>query len=1161
MAGRPMATEQARRAHQIFTRALDVSPPDRMSFVQQICDGDDALRARVLRLLGTLETITTFLESPAIPPPRRPEPMAPDMVPGYRILGVLGSGGMATVYQAEQENPPRPVALKVMHRTLAHTSAVQRFRFEVEVLARLSHPGIAPIYEAGTFRDPSGYEIPYFAMEFVPQARPLNRFVRDEQLTRRARLTMFAAICDAVQHGHQLGVIHRDLKPGNILVGADGRARIIDFGIARSVDPGGEPITLQSDAGQLLGTMHYMSPEQCTGTHVIDTRADVYALGVILYELVTGRTPHDFSGVTLHEALSIIQSRTPPRPRSTDRSIDPDLDAIITTAISIAPEHRCQGADALAADVRAYLADKPVQARRQSAWRQARLFTRRHRTFVAMLMLLFSSVTVLSVGIGVLGYLGWKESRQRILAEQRALLESRTAQRQAYAAGIAGAFLAYQSREVSQAQERLEEIPEPMRGWEWNFAQALVDTGDQTLVASNDQITALDLATQSRRILVGFAGGSYKVIDADTGETIEQLDPTDQTRWTSAALSADARSVFLGDASGRLSVWRIGEETAPAEQSAFPAGIGRLARTGEDALLVATEDGSLTVWSPSRPTAERPTRRFTRGIAGLEVSGDGRSAVVWSSQGNVTVVDTGTLDELAVFDLEARANAGCLSSDGRLVAVGGQFGRIRVWDVRTGSLELENERGPLISSIRGLAFDSDASTLYSGQIDRSLRAWSLDDGRQTWSRVRHHEAVSSMRLDPGSGRLLSASLDGTLRAWPLDTPPGSSSLQIIRAHADHALSVDFSPDGSILASAGRDDVVRLWDPELLIELASLRGHEGDVFSARFSPDGRRIVSSGADGTVRVWDIQAGTSRTLSPVKRGTVWSCSFSPDGRLIAATGDDGVVLVWDARTLGLLHEFVAHDHRSNCLAFSPDSGLIATTSRAGEVAVWSSLDGSLVHRLGGHDSDAFSCRFTSDGSKLFTASRDQTMRIWDVATGAEIRSVPHRGQFLTSLSMSADGTRIAAGSWFTEISIVDTQSGDVFLKFPGSNSAIRSVCFSPNGEFLVSAGHDGDLYSYDARPLGVRVLARAEAQARLDAARLQVRRMSDPSGRFSINLDAPGLTPDQRAWLFKARLLEKLGAEPRDRDAALPPMPVPRSITLDALDHDAGESGAQPL
>jgi len=365
-------------------------------------------------------------------------PAAGRSIGPFRIKRVIASGGMGTVYEARQESPRRIVAVKVLKRGLASRAALRRFEYESQILARLRHPNIAQVFEAGMHQEPDdpGVLVPYFAMEYIPGARPLTDYASAHDLSVDQRLDLFMRVCDAVHHGHQKGIIHRDLKPANILVDSSGAPKIIDFGVARSTDSDMAVTTIQTDVGQLIGTITYMSPEQCDADpNDLDTRSDVYALGVILYELLTGEMPYDLAKRPIHEAMRVIKEQRPARPSTTIRVLRGDLEIIMMKALEKDRERRYASALALSEDIARYRAKQPILARPPSVTYEVLQFARRNRLMVgaacAVLAALFIGGIATSIALGralraetALGRSLTAESNARLRAEQQARIAS-----------------------------------------------------------------------------------------------------------------------------------------------------------------------------------------------------------------------------------------------------------------------------------------------------------------------------------------------------------------------------------------------------------------------------------------------------------------------------------------------------------------------------------------------------------------------------------------------------------------------------------------------------------------------------------------------------------------------------------------------------------------
>jgi tetratricopeptide (TPR) repeat protein/predicted Ser/Thr protein kinase len=460
-----MTAPSPERVEELFHQAVDLDSGLLAAFLDEQCAGDADLRAAVeelVKLDRRAQATEHILRSPLAwspPMPAAPAPPFP-VIARYRVVRLLGEGGMGTVYEAEQDNPRRTVALKVIRAGLVSNSLLQRFAREAQILGRLRHPGIAHVYDAGVAEGGQ----PYFAMELIAGV-PLDRYAREQAVDARGRLELLARVCDAVQHAHEGGVIHRDLKPGNILVEASGQPRVLDFGVARAADADVTAVGGRTESGQLIGTLSYMSPEQASGhPSAVDARADVYALGVVLYELLAQRPPYSLDGLPLPEAARVIREQEPARLGALEPRLRGDVETIVAKALEKEPQRRYPSAAELAADIRRHLNHEPILARPPSALYQLGKFVRRHKALVATTA---GFLTLLLVGGAVTAW----QAVQLARAERDQVVQEAVRSREVRAALDRAVALREQARATSSPAKWAKAREEAGR------AEALVKSG------------------------------------------------------------------------------------------------------------------------------------------------------------------------------------------------------------------------------------------------------------------------------------------------------------------------------------------------------------------------------------------------------------------------------------------------------------------------------------------------------------------------------------------------------------------------------------------------------------------------------------------------------------------------------------------------------------
>jgi WD40 repeat protein/serine/threonine protein kinase len=1077
----------------VFDAAVERHTPEQWSaYLDQACAGDEELRRQAALLLKAHAQGRGPLDREVFDGDRRTSYPAMTEGPGtrigpYKLLELIGEGGMGTVWMAEQQEPVRRlVALKIIKAGMDSAQVVARFEAERQALALMDHPHIAKVFDGGT----TAGGRPYFVMELV-KGVPITRYADEHRLTPRQRLELFVPVCEAIQHAHQKGVIHRDVKPSNVLVAPyDGRpvVKVIDFGVAKATGQKLTERTLFTFLGAVVGTLEYMSPEQAElNNQDIDTRSDIYSLGVLLYELLTGTTP--LSKARLKEAaftemLRVIREEEPPRPStrlsestealpaiSAQRQTEPaklakllrgELDWIVMKALEKDRARRYETANGLARDLERYLADEPVEACPSSAGYRLKKFARRYRKALTV-GAAFAVLLVLGVVVST-----WQavratraegeataaqEKTQAALDRERESLERE--RQNAYYQRIALADRELSVNNLSRADELLELCPPDMRGWEWHYLRRLRLKVLQTL-RHDSAVFCAAFSPDGERVATASQDGRVTIWDAQSGQQLFQFRAHDNHART-VAYSPDGRLLATSSWDKTVKVWEV--QTMVPERA--PSPLRTLRHQGVRFSAIFSPDGKRLATAGNRPT--RP-------------DGLGRQLA------EVKIFDVTSGQELCILEGDERTmwSALAFSPDGQFLATGhhqehqdGIVGNVvHIWEANTGRKirTLVGHDQP----VQSVVFSPNGRLLASGAgkpadvvgADGELKIWDVPTGREVLD-LRGHITVCALAFSPDGRRLASAGKDQTIKLW--DTATGNEVITL-RGHLDIVRTVAFSRNGRQLVSASHDMTVRVWDATPLngqTDSASLtlRGHEGDVASLAFSSDGHYLVSAGQDRTVRLWDARTGEQLKALQGHKGVVLTVAFSPDGRWLASRGSrDPTVTIWDTTTWEVNRSFHQPSNSFNhSVAFSPDGKLLAAAGASPSdvnqqvVMIRDASTGREIHRMPGHTWNISGVAFDRTGEFLASAGADSTVRIWDVRAGKQVVTLQpgHEGS-ATSVDFSPDGRYLASGSLDRTVKIWSTRTWTLRRTLADAYGGIQSLAFAPDSQRVAWGGTD---------------------------------------------------------------------------------------------------------
>jgi len=1140
---------KGRNEEVIFEAAIQLRDGrERAAYLTKACGDDSKLLADVESLIQAHEA-ASLLDVPIfgeeVDWDNSPLTESPGTVIGpYKLLELIGEGGFGAVYMAEQEKPiRRRVALKIIKLGMDTKQVIARFEAERQALAMMDHPNIARVLDAGA--TDSGR--PYFVMELVTGISIID-YCDTNKLTTAERLDLFVQVCNAVQHAHQKGIIHRDIKPSNVMVTLhDGKAvpKVIDFGIAKATNQRLTEKTLFTRYAHMIGTPAYMSPEQAEMSSLdVDTRSDIYSLGVLLYELLTGTTPFDAEELreagyaemqriirdqepakpstrlsTLGEALRKVAEHRRVQPGELCKLICGDLDWVVMKSLEKDRSRRYETANELAMDIERHLSDEPVLAGPPSASYRLRKFVRRNRVGVVA----GSLVATALLAVAVVSTMYAREVATHANETEDALQNAVKA-KQEISGLLAGSY-------VDRAQTLCEQ-GQVGRGMLW-LAESLkmapagpsdLDRAVRTsLAAWHGQLHSLRSAVQypgkihavthnpdGSWFLAGCADGTARLCDSATGEPIGgPLNHGGEVR--AVAISPNGMQIATGGGDGSVRLWDaatlepVGEPIQHEKCSHFAFSL-------DSARLITGGGDGLRSWDTDTGTSAGKAFEYENGgLQAIACCPDGVRAVLTIGRFIYQIFDADQGEPIGPpVKLTRRAFAVAISPDGKQFAAGDGGGAIRAWDAATGEPALE----PILhgGGTYALAFSPDGSRIVSGGVTRMALLWDVATGEPIGAPMRQRSTVTTVAFSPDSAQVTTGNEDGVVQQWGLIQ--GKYVGKTVEQES-RICGAGFVHD-RLWVLTQIDDGVQFRDATTGEPIGKPFSSPKQIRFKALSPDSSRLVTQrGKFGALWLWDVATGelVGELLHPAAHGT----AFSPDGSRILTGGEDNVARLWDAATLKCLGEFRQHRSVVSDVAFSPDGSKFLTGSYDGTTQLWDATTLEPIGKPLTHQSEVKGLAFSPDGTKMLIGFADGTVRLWDAATLNAIGTPLQHVKLVCAVAFSSDGSQLLACSIGGTARLWDAATLKPIGPPLEHNCAWPHASFSQDGSQILLVGDRGRAQVWQSPPGPLA----GECEQNICWVQVVTGMELDSTGGINV-LDVP-------TWQQRRRRLQELGGAPR--------------------------------
>jgi WD40 repeat protein/serine/threonine protein kinase len=1045
----------------IFEVARKIDPGEaRESYLLQVCGDDAAIKRRVQALLKAYQESANFLESPAaslvaaLDEPMRERPGT--VIGLYKLLQQIGEGGFGVVFMAEQQPLRRRVALKVLKPGVDSKQVLARFEQERQALALMDHPNIAKAIDAGTTETGR----PYFVMEFVDGV-PITQFCDEHQLTTRKRVELFVDVCQAVQHAHYKGVIHRDIKPSNVLVMLhDGKLvpKVIDFGIAKATAQKLTEQTLFTEVGQIVGTLEYMSPEQASFSGLdVDTRSDVYGLGVLLYELLTGTVPFEkerLRHVAYDEIVRILREEEAPKPSTristlgqeaptvaAKRKVDPkrlcrlirgELDWIVLKALEKDRNRRYDSAAKLAEDLKRWLAEEPIQARPVTRLARVGRWCRRNPWLAGVgAVAALALVALASVSLGFALYKA--DVADRLLGQQEEINAARLRAEQ-LAAGLAldKALAVCEQGDIGHGllllAQSLELAPEDESDLQWVSRANLAHWRKRlctlrAFLEHKGPVMSVDFSPDGRTALTGSEDGTVRFWDTRTGQPrgphlelgqgvrIAKFSPDGNTVLTISGPQDYSERFKNGgytnpfyrrQASGTAQFWDV-RTARPLRAPLTHWGMILCADISPDGCFVLTghADGTARLWDMQSGQPKGEPLRTGGEVWSVAISADGQTLFTGGLNTKACFWSV-SATELVTTCLKnpdsAMVFTGTFHPNGRSFLTGDASNHARRWDVATGQMLPASVRHD--STIVAVAFSPDGRSILTGSYDKTARLWDAATGRPVAQPLRHQELVQTVAWSPDGQAALTGGADKVARLWDVVPKPVREWSPGLEGEINH---LALSSNGQIILTAS-DKVARIWNVETGQPLGPVIPQPSN--GALLSPDGGTVLTWALDNrAVQLWD--AHTGQALGPPLTERIYAAAFSPDGRMFATGGVEGAQLR-DSTTCQPIGQTMRHPNLNVLgVAFSPDGRLLLTLTDH-TLERWDVTTGSPAGPPLQHMGNVNAIGFRPDGQTYLVIENGDTVRVRETATGKLLDPTFQQLSGMNNLVLGPDGRTV---------------------------------------------------------------------------------------------------------------------------------------------------------